>query len=48
MNPQDTEIAIPTLEPWSPPEFTELSVDQTAHRPGGGADGDAFPDCTRS
>ena len=36
------------LEPWVSPDLIELKVEQTAHNPGTGHDGDFFPDCSHS
>ncbi|MDO8653361.1 MAG: hypothetical protein Q7R66_14340 [Undibacterium sp.] len=35
-------------EVWETPKIEELAVEQTAHQPGHGLDGDFFVDCTRS
>ena len=33
---------------WEQPTIQELLVQQTAHNPGAGFDGDFFPDCSAS
>ena len=36
------------LAAWIEPEISVLDIDETQLFPGVGADGSAFPDCTRS
>lgn len=42
------ELTIPVKKPWVFSGLEKLSITQPSHQPGIGADGDAFPDCTRS
>ncbi len=37
-----------TKEEWETPRMEALVVEQTAHQPGSGLDGDFFPDCSHS